>query len=122
LLASSNCYKDQQNGIKQWSQSFHSHLAHFSCLDQGWAVIRNSTEPPLGIRAVLRDHDHGSQKVKYQVQIYKHSYQKVKYPVLISNHGSQFLGFRFWVWGFRFGNWTTWILGVGNLNIDKKLC
>ncbi len=83
-----------------WSQSFHSHLAHFSCLNQGWAVISNSTKPPLGIRAVFRDDDHHSQKIKYPVPIYNHSYHKVKYPVLISNHDSQFLGFRVLGLGF----------------------
>jgi hypothetical protein len=44
-----------------WSQSFHSHLAHFSCLNQGWVVISNSTKPLLGIRPVFRDDDHSSQ-------------------------------------------------------------
>ncbi len=78
-----------------WSWSFHSHLAHFSCLNQGSTIISNSTKPPLGIRAVFRDDDH-----KYLVPIYNHSYHKVKYPVLISNHDFQFLGF--WVRGFRF--------------------
>jgi hypothetical protein len=66
----------------------------------GMAVITNSTKPLLGIRAVFRDDDHSSQKVKYLVPIYNHSYQKVKYPVLISNHGTQFLGFRVLGLGF----------------------
>jgi len=56
------------------SQSFHSHLAHFSCLNQGWAVIRNSTKPASGIKAVFNDDDHSSQKIKYLVPIYNHSY------------------------------------------------
>jgi len=77
-----------------WSQSFHSHLAHFSCLNQGSAVISNSTKPLLGVRAIFKDDDHSSQKIKYMVPIYNHSYHKVKYPVLISNHDYQFLGFR----------------------------
>jgi len=54
LLASSNSSSTSiatkiNRKYQTWSQSFHSHLAHFSCLNQGWAVIRNSTKPALGI-------------------------------------------------------------------------
>ncbi len=69
-------------------------------MDQGLAIINNSTKPSLGIRAIFRDDDHNSQKIKYMVPIYNHNHHKVKYLVMISNHDFQFL--RLWVRGFRF--------------------
>jgi len=57
--------------MDEWPQ-----LVNFSCLNQGSAVINNSTKPPLGIRAIFRDDDHSSQKIKYPVPIYNHNYHK----------------------------------------------